>query len=288
MPTTPNGTVYTTYPFTSSAGEACWRTVANNRLGSSKIPVMLFCHGNPGATVTSADQQFAAGYTAQRNWLMDNGWAYIEGHGAGAGWGNSQSRSAYEAMFLDTSQVWDLARVIVVGRSMGALVGSWLASQSTVVAPSCAGFVSLSGTADLSNRYSSASGSDITNMNAAYGVSSDSQWRSAVAGFDPMLAPTGVWSSRNAQMQWDTSDGTVPYSANGQAWDLKYGPQLSLRRTIVTSGGDHNSTPNNPTHASATISFFQDAKLSVGTRILAGYVETSVGTRKIVSYGGPQ
>lgn len=261
MPTTPNGTAYTVYPFTSSVGESAWRAVADSRVGASDIPAFLFCHGNPGPTVTDADQQFQAGYTTLRNSLIDSGWAFIEGHGAGANWGNQAGRAAYEAMYADTAAVWNLGKNIVCGRSMGALVGAYLASQSAVVSPKNAGFISLSGTADLSNRYSTAGASDKVNMNAAYGVTDDATWRAAVAGYDPMLVLASTWGGRNAIMQWDTSDTTVPYAINGQAWDTKYGPSLAMRRTSVTSGGDHNTTPNSPTQIAATLSFIQDAQL---------------------------
>lgn len=261
MPTTPGGTTYTVTAFTSSAGESAWRAIADAEAAAADVPVVLFCHGNPGAVSTDADQQFQSGYTDLRNWLIDNGWGWIEGHGAGANWGNAAARSAYEAMFTNTRASWDVAKVVVIGRSMGALVGAWLASQSTVIAPLCAGFVSLSGTADLSNRYASASAGDKTNMNAAFGVTDETGWRAAVADFDPLLAVVATWDERNAIMQWDTSDTTVPYAANGQAWDTKYGPQLTLRRTQSTTGGDHNSTPNNPVQIAATISFLEDAQL---------------------------
>lgn len=261
MPTTPGGTAYTVYSFTSSAGESAWRAIADSRVSASDIPTVLFCHGNPGAVTTAADQQFQAGYTTLRNWLIDSGWAWIEGHGAGANWGNQAGRAAYEAMFANTAASWNLGKVIVIGRSMGALVGAWLASESSVVAPKCAGFVSLSGTADLSNRYSTASAGDKTNMNAAFSVTDDASWRAAVANFDPMLVLSPTWAGRNAIMQWDTDDTTVPYAINGQAWDTKYGPSLAMRRTSVTSGGDHNTTPNDPAQIAATLSFLADAQL---------------------------
>lgn len=261
MPTTPNGTPYTIYPFTSSAGESAWRAIADSRIGGSDISVALFCHGNPGANPTDADQQFGAGYATTRNRLLDDGWGYIEGHGAGANWGNLAGRTAYEAMYADTAAVWDIAKNQLIGRSMGALVAAWLASQSPIVSPLNAGFISLSGTADLSNRYASASAGDKTNMNAAYGVTDEAGWRAAVAAYDPMLVAPGVWDGRNAIMQWDTGDTTVPYAANGQAWDTKYGPRLDLRRTQSTSGGDHNTTPNDPVQTAATIQFIQDAQL---------------------------
>lgn len=263
MPTTPSGTAYTVFPFTSSVGEQAWRAVADARRGGTNIPTVLFCHGNPGPVTTDADQQFQAGYATLRNFLMDNGWAWIEGHGGGAHWGNQAGRTAYEAMFSDTAAAWDLGKVIPVGRSMGDLVATYLASQSPVVSPHAAGKVSLSGTADLSNRYATAGATDRVNMNAAYGVTDEAGWRAAVAAFDPMLVSPDAWNGRSAITQWDTTDTTVPYAINGQAWDTKFGPRLALRRTAVTSGGDHNTTPNDPTQISATLAFLQDAQLPV-------------------------
>lgn len=264
MPTTPNGTVYTVHTFTSSAGETAYRAIADNRVNARRIPTLLFVHGNPGSVPTAGDQQFTNGYAEVRNWIIDNGWAYIEGHGAGANWGNDAGRAAYEAMYADTEAVWNLGRTIVVGRSMGALLASWLASESPVVSRKAAGFISLSGTADLTARYSTANTVDRDNMNAAWGVTNEAEWRAAVRRSDPLLRLQRVWDGRNAQMQWASGDTTVPPAINGQAWDTKYGPRLALRRTIITEGGDHNSVSNDPDQIAATIAFLQDAQLAPG------------------------
>ncbi len=261
MPTTAKGTVYTVTSFTTSAGETAWRAIADARAGAADVPVVLFCHGNPGSDQTSADTQFQlSGYAPLREWLIDNGWGWVEAHGAGANWGNTAGRTAYEAAYSAVAALWDIAYNVVIGRSMGALVGAWLATQSPIVSPKSAGFVSLSGTADLTNRYASASTGDRANMNAAYGVTSQAEWVAAVGPHDPMLAPLMSWDGRNAIVQWDTSDATVPYLTNGSAWYDKYGPRLADGRTAVTSGGDHNSTPNNPVHQAATLAFIQDVR----------------------------
>ena len=173
---------------------------------------------------------------------------------------------------------WRDRPVLVTGAT--GLVGAWLASLSSVIAPRCVGFVSLSGTANLSDRYSTASASDKTNMNAAYGVSNEASWRAAVASYDPMLVPLSTWTGRNAIMQWDTSDTTVPYTINGQAWDTKYGPQLTIRQTMVTSGGDHNTTPNDPSQQAATVAFLASLPnytppAPVGNQISAIYLKTA-------------
>lgn len=277
MPVTSAGTAYTVHGFTSSAGEQAWRAVADNRAGASRIPTVLFCHGNPGTVLTSADQQFTQGYTTLREWLIDNGWAYIEGHGAGAGWGNTASRLAYRAMLTDTQAVWSIGKLVVIGRSMGGLVGAWLASRDPVVSPLASGFVCLSGTQDLSNRYSTAAEPDRVNLRAAYGVTDEAGFRAAVTNHDPMLAPLSTWDGRNAIQQWATGDTTVPPVNNGQAWLSRYGTRLAISRQQVTSGGDHNSTPNDPAQAAATIQFLRDVPEADRGRVTAVYMNSPDG-----------
>lgn len=273
MPTTPAGTAYTVYPFTSSAGESCWRAIADASFSDENVPLVIFCHGNPGTVDTSADQQFGQGYTTQRNWLIDNGWGYVEGHGAGANWGNQDARAAYRAMYVDTLAVWDVGWNVVIGRSMGGLIGAYLASRDPMISRRCRGFVSLSGTADLTNRYATASTSDRAALLAAYDAPDQSALMWAVRDYDPLLVDPAAWYGRNAIMQYDTNDASVPPTVNAIPWLDRFGPQLALSRTAVTSGGDHNSTPNNPVHAAATIQFLQD--------VLIPYEEPSpiVGTK---------
>lgn len=273
MPTTPNGTAYTVYPFTSSAGESCWRAIADASFSDPDIPLVIFCHGNPGTVDTSADQQFGQGYTTQRNWLMDNGWGYVEGHGAGANWGNQDARAAYRAMYDDTLAVWDVGWNVVVGRSMGGLVGAYLASRDPKISRRCRGFVHLSATADLTNRYSTASASDKAALLAAYDAPDESSLMWAVRDHDPLLVTPAAWYGRNAIVQYDTGDASVPPAINAIPWFDRFGSQLTIGRTVSTTGGDHNSTPNNPIHAAATIAFLQE--------VLIPYVEPSpiVGTK---------
>lgn len=273
MPTTPAGTAYTVYPFTSSAGESCWRAIADSAFSDENIPLVIFCHGNPGTVVTSADQQFGQGYTTQRHWLIDNGWGYVEGHGAGANWGNQDARAAYRAMYDDTLLVWDVGWNVVLGRSMGGLVGAYLASRDPKISRRCRGFVHLSATADLTNRYSTASTSDKAALLTAYDAPDETSLMWAVRDHDPLLVTPAAWYGRNAIVQYDTGDVSVPPAVNAIPWRDRFGAQLAISRETVTTGGDHNSTPNNPIHAAATIAFLQD--------VLIPYEEPSpiVGTK---------
>lgn len=273
MPTTPNGTAYTVYSFTSSAGEPCRRAIADASFSDPDVPLVIFCHGNPGVDTSSADFQFSQGYTTQRNWLMDNGWGYVEGHGAGANWGNQDARAAYRAMYDDTLGVWDVGWNVVIGRSMGGLVGAYLASRDPKISRRCRGFVHLSATADLTNRYSTASASDRAALLAAYDAPDETSLMWAVRDHDPLLVLPEAWYQRNAIVQYDTGDVSVPPAINAIPWFDRFGPQLTIGRTVSTTGGDHNSTPNNPVHAAATIAFLQD--------VLIPYEEPSpiVGTK---------
>lgn len=259
MPTTAAGTAYTVTSFVSSAGEPCRRAIADSHALDKRIPLIIFCHGNPGTDPASADFQFGAGYTTLRERIINNGYAYVEGHGAGANWGNAQGRAAYRAMYQDVLAQLDIGWNLVIGRSMGALVGAYLASRDPVISPRCAGFVSLSGTADLSNRYSRATTSEKPALLAAYNATDEASFRTAVADFDPMLFSPSVWDQRKAIMQWDTSDTTVPYLLNGKAWQDRYGSYLAVNSYYETSGGDHNTSPNNPAQIAATISFIETA-----------------------------
>jgi len=258
MPTTPNGTAYTVTSFTSSAGEPCRRAVADAVADDLEIPLVIFCHGNPGADVSSADTQFSSGYTTQRNWMMDNGWAYVEGHGAGASWGNQDARAAYRAMYDDTLAAWDIGWNVVIGRSMGGLVGAYLAARDPKISRRCRGFVHLSATADLTNRYSTASTADKAALLTAYDAPDATSLAWAVKDHDPLLVLPEAWYGRNAVVQYDTGDVSVPPEVNALPWFERFGPQLAIGRTVSTSGGDHNSTPNRATHAAATIAFLQD------------------------------
>lgn len=274
MPTTPNGTAYTVYPFTSSAGESCWRAIADTAFDDVNLPLVIFCHGNPGSDQASADQQFGVGYPILRNWLLDNGWGYVEGHGAGANWGNQDARAAYRAMYVDTLAVWDVGWNVVIGRSMGALIGAYLASRDPMISRRNIGFVSLSGTADLTNRYSTAGSVDRANLLAAYDAPDPTSLMWAVRDHDPLLVDPAAWYQRNAMIQYDSGDASVPPSINAIPWRERFGPQLAIDGFHATTGGDHNSSAGtNPTHPAATIAFLQS--------VLIPYVEPSpiVGTK---------
>lgn len=280
MPTTAAGNDYTITPFTSSYGEPCRRGTPNPLVLGT--PLVVFCHGNPGRTTPgSADTYVSTWLTGLREAIVDAGYAYVEGRGAGANWGNAAGRAAYEAMATDYRAVWNFKHIVVVGQSMGALVGHWLASRSTVISPACAGFISLSGTANLSDRYSTAGASDKQALLEAYGATDEADFRTKAASHDPLLLPTADWRGRSAQQQYDTSDAVVPPSVNAIPWRDRYRSTLATFREVTTTGEGHDATVLNPEHIAATKAFLLAVSLppppSTGGAVLRRTDGTEVG-----------
>lgn len=122
MPNTSNGTAYTTYTATpSGAGQILW---AKPNTATTDIPIVLYLHGANGGY-----NQFTtlSAWSGLRDWLIDNGWGWIEGAGGGAQpWGNAASRAAYRAAFDHVDARLDIGPVVILARSMGGLVGHWL------------------------------------------------------------------------------------------------------------------------------------------------------------------
>jgi pimeloyl-ACP methyl ester carboxylesterase len=259
MPVTAAGTQYTRNDFTTSYGEPGIYGISDASLSKVGLPLVLFIHGNTGEDQSSADNQFTIGYTPVREWIIDNGGVYVECRGGGANWGNQAGRDAYRAAFADMQSLFDIGSVVVIGRSMGGLLGAYFASSDPVIAPLARGFVCMSGTLDLTYRYSIATGVDRINLQAAYGGSSSmtqAEFATAAAAFDPMLVPESMWAGRKAIQQYATADGTVAPNRNAIPWMQKYGPPLASLSQQVTDGGDHNSAAGkDPAQAEATMSF---------------------------------
>ncbi|QDH47710.1 minor tail protein [Gordonia phage Mellie] len=240
MATTSGGTTYTVRSTDAvpAAGSIYW-AVADNRIGHPDIPIVVYTHGNGGPP-----NQFSSygEWKGLRDWLIDNGWAYVECTGGGAtSWGNQASRDAYEAALTYVDGQIDTGKVVVLGRSMLGLVAYWLASQSSVIAPRCVGLIINSGTTDLTYRYSVANTTDKANMRTAYGAADDAEFATNSVGFDPMLFPESVWNGRKVLQMWGTADTTVPPANHAQAWIAEYGASCGLLLTDVRDGGDHSA-----------------------------------------------
>lgn len=238
MPTTPAGTAYSTYSATVDGADTVRWAVADSKISTANIPVILYAHGAAGA-----DNQFQtlAAWAGLRNWLIDNGWAWIEGTGGGSQpWGNAASRTAYENAYLHVAGIMDLGPVVVLGRSMGGLVGQWLYTQSLVIAPVAVGAILNSGVQNLAAAY--ASGNWTTAMRAAYGATSTPEFNAASVGFDPLLFPATSWQGRNIIQLWGDADTLVPPADHAIAMRTHYAGKPAIDSFDIREGGDHSAT----------------------------------------------
>ncbi|AYQ99938.1 esterase [Arthrobacter phage Mendel] len=256
MAVTAAGTGYSRTVYTTSAGETGVKWVPDGVQAGA--PLLMYCHGNPGIVQDSADQEFQyTAFTEIREWCLDRGWVMGEAHAGGSSWGNDTARNGYRALYNDlAAQIGGIGPIVIIGRSMGGLVGAYLATLDPVIAPKTLGFMCLSGTLDLAYRYSIATGDNKTLIEAAYGgANTQAAFNAASAGHDPMLFPAGTWTGRNAIQQYATGDVVVDDVPNALAWLDKYGPELAIKMVQETAGGDHNSSTDNPAQRDASLSF---------------------------------
>lgn len=250
MPTTPNGTAYTVYTATLPVhGLARW-AVADSHAGDADIPAVLYAHGSGG----SSDQfETLPAWAGLRNWLIDNGWAWVEGQGGtvnGAqNWGNAAARAAYPAYLAHVETVLDLGTVVLLGRSMGGLVTAWLAAMYPG-RDRFAGWICNSGVATMlvgSGTLASPSIERTTGLYfgatcwAAFGATTYEEFVDVVGDAAPESWAPSVWDGRNVLMCYGTADTTVPWSprGGGPLRDLWAG-RPATDDVSPREGGDHS------------------------------------------------
>jgi pimeloyl-ACP methyl ester carboxylesterase len=235
MATTSTGTVYTRHDFTPAGGDLSRYAVADAVAGKADIPTVLYCHGNGGGY----NQFSASQWTQLRDTLFDTGWAYIEGTGGGlSSWGNDAARTSYEKAFQHVDGILDIGPVVILARSMGGIIGSWLGTQSPVIAPRCAGMIFNSATQDFGYRWSTYQDPDVM---TAYGMTNPAQFATATAGRDPMLFPLSVWEGRSALWIVGSADATVPAERHGIAMHDRAGSVMTRADLHVVLGAGHES-----------------------------------------------
>lgn len=255
MPTTANGTSYTVHTATVAGGGATYWGVPDASTGP--VPAVLYCHGAAGAA-----NQFAtlAAWTGLRDWLIDNGWIWIEGAGGGSQpWGNQASQDAYDASFDHVDALLDIDYVVVLGRSMGGAVGARLYVDRRVGDARWVGFISNSGVQDLVWAYDWDGGRWTAAFNSAWGVSSKPQFEAAVAGLNPIDGPATEWAGAKVIQLWGDADDTVPPADNAIAMRAMYAGQPTVDGFDVRAGGDHSSTNGSYLEVDAMTAFLLDA-----------------------------
>lgn len=253
MPATTNGTAYTTYETTLTDANQVLYGVADSHKTDTGIPVILYAHGNGGSY-----QQFAGSgaFKGLRDWLMDNGWAWVESTGGGGdSWGNQQARDHYEAAYTWLTTQINVGPVVVLGRSMGGIVSYWLHTRSAVV-PSAA-LIANSAVTDLQAWIGPSPGYPV--FRTAFGIEEDgSNYEAVLNEHDPMRQPLTDWIGQKVIQLWGDADTTVPPAVHAEAWISKYGSELALMRTDIREGGDHSQTNGSYLETDAMVSFMAE------------------------------
>lgn len=239
MATTATGTPFTTYSAAvAGAGTVRW-AVADSKASVANLPTIVYCHGAGGG---SNQFETLSAWSGLRDWLIDNGWVWIEGTGGGAQpWGNPASQTAYELSFAHVDGLLDLGAVVVLGRSMGGAVGARL-YLAGAFASRCVGVIENSGVQDLVWAYDADSGRWTDAFNAAWGVSSRAEFVSAVTGLNPIDGPASAWTGKKVLQLVGDADTTVPPSTNAYPMRTLYAGRPSLDRLDVRAGGDHSAS----------------------------------------------
>lgn len=259
MAVTASGTVYTVHNITLGGDNPTYWAVADAHAADADIPTLIYTHGNSGSA--SQFTSFSA-WSGLRDWWIDNGGAYVEGLGGGSTFGNQAARDAYEESFAYVQTQIDVGRVAVLGRSMGGIVGYWLASQSPLVAPLCDALIINSGTTDLTVRSGGYPGA--AEFQNWFGINPDgSNFESVMDEFDPMRQPLSDWTGRNVMQLWGSADTTVDPDVHGKAWIAKYGGSVALLATDERAGGDHTQTNGSYLQTAPMTAFLAEA-MSIG------------------------
>lgn len=252
MATTPNGTVYSGTSFTNSVGEQCIYVVSDAVKTTADVPLVIYCHGAGGAY----NQFLTLGaWAGIRNWLIDNGWAWVEGAGGGAQpWGNPASIASYRAAYDHVASVMDIGDVVPFGRSMGGLPAISLYLLDPVISGKSVGLVENSGVQNLAAAY--ASGSWTSAMRTAYGASSDATFTANSEGSDPMTFAASLWNGKTVLQLVGDADTTVPPADHGYAMRTRYAGRPTNDLLDVRAGGDHSSTNGSYLQTNAMVEFF--------------------------------
>lgn len=240
MASTPSGTVYSVRSATvPGAGSTFWG-IAESAVALPERSFVLYCHG----AGDSADQ-FATmpAWAGLRNWIIDNGWGWVEGIGAGANaWGSPASMAAYEASLAHVAGLYDIKKVVVLGRSMGGLVGARIYWSRRGTDSRYKGFISNSGVQDLVWAYDWDGGRWTDAVNASWGVSSKAEFVAASAGMNRVAGPASRWTGANVLQLWGNADPLVPPQFNGEAMRTMYAGQPAVDWVDIRGGGDHSAS----------------------------------------------
>lgn len=255
MATTAAGTSYTVYT-AIVAGESIFWAVADAKATQSDIPTILYTHGAGGAA-----NQFAtlSAWKGLREWLIDNGWAWVEGDGGGSQpWGNTASQTSYLAAFDHVDGILDIGKVVVLGRSMGGAVAARIYNARRGTDARFVGLIQNSGVQDLAWAYDYDAGRWTSAFNSAWGVANKAAFLTAVAGKNPIDGPASAWDGAKVLQLWGDADDTVPPAQNAIPMRAMYAGHPAIDNADVRAGGDHSATNGSYLQVAAMTAFLID------------------------------
>lgn len=246
---TPHGTAWTSYAATlGEHGDARWM-VSDRAATDRRVPTVLYLHG-----AGHAEDHFeqATVWAPLRQRLMDEGWAVVEGLGgtdemAPHHWGRPATQLAYRAYLEHVETRLDLGPVVLLGRSMGGIVGCLLYVRDPVLSSRVSGLLLHQAACDLraladvpaGGNNASGTGQFWPFLWRAWGATDRASFLAASAGHDPMAWGPEVWSGKNLWVGVATGDETVPPDDHGLALRRRWQGRPRLDRLDTRLGGNH-------------------------------------------------
>lgn len=265
MPTTPNGTAWTSHEFTPPGGSASTWAAPDAAVAGAPVNLLVYTHGSSG---DHTDFLTHAVWEAMRHRLIDAGWAWVECHAYDPVWGSAVNNWGsptgvlhYRLAYEHAAAQLNVQRVAVLGRSMGGLAAINLFLRDPVVSTVADCLILNCATQDLTYRSTVTAGS-VGQFRVPYRISSDAAFLETLPAIDPMLYPVTEWEGKAVMQVVGDADTTVDPTWHGLAMRARTHHALASSRIAVAYGGDHGASGGYSKHAEM-MAFLQSPR---GTR----------------------
>lgn len=273
MPVTERGTVWSHLETTLANGDQALVAASDAVLtAGDPAPCVLYAHGNFGPYNQFLTQ---AGWVRTREWLIDNGWYWVEGRGGGSQWGSPRGVAAYELAHEWATTIIPASVTVGLLRSMGGCYARSFAESAVIDAD---GLILNSGVLDIAARGAIGEG-DAPAIWSAFQAADHAEFLDASASFDPMQAPVGTWAGVEVLNMWGTADTTVAPAVNAEAWESAFSTGTERYFRDVKVGGDHSQGNGSYTQWEAMTAF-----LARFSGVAPGPVEPGVTFRRLARF----